>query len=320
MKFVAIGIAICVGLPLLAALVVWTIFRVKKGKGTTATNTDNSVKKEAVEKKEVAKKTEKTTRSDVSGSAWSFFKSVMVASTVIGLILYFGVFRNLPSTGRSNASDKTVAVGSQNIVPLDAAAFVVSQCESGGKQFEKDDETPLKNREGSSAAGKYQFIEAHRKPAKELGFDLNTEEGQDGYARYRILRFGLRDWEADPRSKACIAEKFASMGFKGGFESSVVAPTLSIPVAFVLTAPPKEWSKPFFFSRGLTFETDRLSNGKERIQIEYVSDNGDVLAIEEFSPDINQDRKIPGIVRRIRARSLGEEPAVVKITLKPKRV
>ena len=217
-----------------------------------------------------------------------------------------------PSGG--NGANRMTAGINQSGVPLDAAAFAISQCESGGRQFETDDKTPLKNREGSSASGKYQFIEAHRKGAKDLGFNLDTEEGQDGYARYRLLRFGLKDWQADPRSKTCIEEKLTSMGFRGGFDLSVVS-SLSAPMEFVVTASAGEWSKPLFFSRGLIFETDWVSSKKEKHQIEYTSDEG-VVTVEEFPQ--NKIVVVSSVVRKIRVKSLEEKPVALRITLRPK--
>ena len=104
--------------------------------------------------------------------------------------------------------------------PMEIARAVIGDCESGdgspgsARQFEPGTTTPISNKEGSSAFGKYQFLEKYREPAAKLGFDLNTEEGQDSYFAYRYERYGTRDWEDDPRSVACWGPKLARSGFQ----------------------------------------------------------------------------------------------------------
>jgi hypothetical protein len=124
-----------------------------------------------------------------------------------------------------------------NNVPVEIARSVVGGCESGngtpgsGRQFEKDNKTPTKNRKGSSAFGIYQFLEEHRKPALDLGFDLNTKEGQDGYFAYRFSLYGMKDWEADPDSQSCWQSKLAAMGY--GVDGNVRRADNSVRTTFV---------------------------------------------------------------------------------------
>lgn len=72
----------------------------------------------------------------------------------------------------------------------------IAKCESRFRQYEKDG-TVLKNREGSSATGVFQIMASvHRKNAANLGYDINTLEGNIGYAQYLYELNGTRDWEA----------------------------------------------------------------------------------------------------------------------------
>ena len=96
---------------------------------------------------------------------------------------------------------------------------------------------PQKNIPPSSAFGKYQFMEMHREPAKKLAlefptinYDLDTEEGQDNYARYRYSKTGTRDWEFDEQyggGKTCWEPKLRAYTWGGG---EVVAITVRAPV------------------------------------------------------------------------------------------
>jgi hypothetical protein len=314
MKILIALLAIPVIILVIAGIVLVIYVRLRKpGKGVTKLKDIKkpepaTAKKETVEKKEVSKAKES------SGSFWGLALRWVVVIAVI-LAGYGASYRKFFPSNNNAAGSVISNTTLQSGIPIDAAAFVVCQCESDGQQFEADKETPLKNKEGSSASGKYQFIEAHRKVAEGLGFDLDTEEGQDGYARYRIIRFGLRDWEADPRSKACIEEKLASMGFKGGSELPV-ATSLPSPMEFVLIAV-GEFSRPLFFTRGLTVETDWVSSNLEKHQIEYTSDSGKVTLVD-VSSDHRETIAVPGPTRKIRVKSLVENPVAIRITLMPK--
>ncbi len=111
-------------------------------------------------------------------------------------------------------------------VPLEVARRVVCECESGCRQFEDDGKTPFMNRgipdkgvPPSTAFGKYQFLESHRKKAEGLGFDLNTEKGQDEYFDYLYAKEGFGPWLHDEEyggGIVCLAPKLADYGFQGG--------------------------------------------------------------------------------------------------------
>ena len=121
---------------------------------------------------------------------------------------------------------------SSHSAPAEVALRLIAECESGGKQFEEDGKTPLKNNgipskgiKPSSAFGKYQFLEMHREPAKKLGFDLDTEEGQDSYAKHLYAESGTKHWEFDEQyggGKACWEPKLRAWTWGGEMVSIVV--------------------------------------------------------------------------------------------------
>lgn len=260
------------------------------------------------------------TKKDGSGKEIAGFKAPRKTVTVI---LVIGLITAAALKIQKQESDRGLVSGGRQIVtstgpgiPISAAAFAISFCESGGKQFEENGKTPLKNVEGSSAAGKYQFIEAHKEPAKKLGFDLDTEEGQDGYARYRLIQNGFKDWEADPRSKTCIANKLGEMGFKDAFNLAVSTSLIS-PAVFTLVSPVGEWSRFFFIDRDSNFKTDWISSESSKHEIEYTDSKGKVFSY--IFPTADGKRiQIPGEIIKIRVKSLESKPVPIKIEIAPK--
>lgn len=141
-----------------------------------------------------------------------FFPLALIGAGLVLLVVWSnGDGISLPS---STKKIELVQPSFQPNVPAEIALPIIALCESGGKQFKEGTKIPLPNKEGSSAFGKYQFLESHRAKALALGFDLNTEEGQDGYARVLYNEpDGIKHWLADSRAKACIEK-----GLKGSFD------------------------------------------------------------------------------------------------------
>ncbi|MDO8505182.1 MAG: hypothetical protein Q7S48_01205 [bacterium] len=99
-------------------------------------------------------------------------------------------------------------------LPAEVALPIIAGCESGGRQFETDGITPLRNRERSGAIGKYQIMaKLHEEKARRLGFDIRTEEGNEAYAKFLYQESGTLHWEADPRSRACWEPKLVALGY-----------------------------------------------------------------------------------------------------------
>jgi len=129
-------------------------------------------------------------------------------------------------------------------IPAEVALPIIAGCESGdgspgsGRQFEADGVTPLRNREGSSAIGKYQILTSlHQERAKSLGFDIRTENGNEAYARYLYAESGTLHWEADSRSRACW-EPLMALGHSPGLSPSLSIPTTD--TTFVVVVRPEQ--------------------------------------------------------------------------------
>lgn len=76
----------------------------------------------------------------------------------------------------------------------------VAKCESRFRHYDANGNV-LKNRQGTSATGVLQIMASyHREAARDLGYDIDTLEGNLGYARHLYESNGTRDWEA---SRSC---------------------------------------------------------------------------------------------------------------------
>lgn len=188
-------------------------------------------------------------------------------------------------------------------VPVEIVMRAICECESGCKQFEPDGVTPLKNKgvpgkgiKPSSAFGKYQFLESHREPALKLGFNLNTEAGQDGYTKYRIERYGTKDWEFDEDlggGRACWEPKLAVLGVgKESFVLTVEAPASSV-------------SQKVVVPRGF-----KVNWGESESAFVVINENG---AMARYDRKNGKIEDLPSPSEKLRFKSLSEEAAVVKL-------
>ena len=125
-------------------------------------------------------------------------------------------------------------------LPADVVLPIIAQCESGGRQFEDNGVTPLKNKEGSSGFGKYQFLESHRETATAMGFDLDTESGQDDYARIVLAdpAQGLKPWE---KSRWCWEKDLLARGYLQYASLSNITRKVTVG---------REWTEPIRFPMG----------------------------------------------------------------------
>ena len=230
-------------------------------------------------------------------------KAAKVVATALALLILTAlvqkttIFRHkndsmsiLSQTPTTNLSD----------VPAELALREICMCESGCQQFEPGTNIPLQNKgipgkvKQSGAFGKYQFLESHRKPARDKGFDLNTEAGQDGYARYRYERFGTKDWEFDQQyggGLACWGPKLANLKVEQGAYSLVVnAPAaplrqeVTVPLGFDVTWGESEDSFTIVNDRGLLARYNRNEGIFENLprpskRLEFQSLLGNKVAI-----------------------------------------
>ncbi len=70
----------------------------------------------------------------------------------------------------------------------------IAQCESGKRQFQANGEV-LRGRVNNKDVGIFQINEYyHLLESKNLGFDINTTEGNIGYAKHLFETNGTRPW------------------------------------------------------------------------------------------------------------------------------
>ncbi len=75
----------------------------------------------------------------------------------------------------------------------------VAWCESRLRQFDNDG-NPIRGEINSGDIGVMQINEYyHRETAQKLGYDIDTLEGNLGYARYLYEREGVRPWNSSAK-------------------------------------------------------------------------------------------------------------------------
>lgn len=76
----------------------------------------------------------------------------------------------------------------------------IARCESRFRHYDENGNV-LRNEQGSSATGVMQIMSSvHKGPASELGYDINTLDGNLGYALHLYRTQGTSPWNA---SKYC---------------------------------------------------------------------------------------------------------------------
>lgn len=102
-----------------------------------------------------------------------------------------------------STSTVTAQVPEVQVVTLEAKAAVmdrIADCESGnGKagsatQFRNGQVVINVNTNGTYDQGKYQINSIHNAAATKLGFNLATEEGNTGFAKWMYANLGTGDW------------------------------------------------------------------------------------------------------------------------------
>ena len=73
----------------------------------------------------------------------------------------------------------------------------IAQCESGGHQFDSHGKVIINKKGKTNAVGRFQFkLGWHLEAARQLGFNLFTEQGNTAYALYLYKREGHTPWLA----------------------------------------------------------------------------------------------------------------------------
>lgn len=239
----------------------------------------------------------------------------------LGIVFYLCAFwyglaqkASASTVARAPSGSSLSAPGSE--LPIDVVLQPICECESGCQQFEPDGKTPLKNKgipeKGvipSDAFGKYQFRESHRAPAKALGYDLNTEEGQDSYARYRYQVNGTKDWEFDDQyggGRVCWGPKLVALGTTREFEIVVPVPAAS-----------DKWSRVVEIPPGYSFTFKPKTTDRYLVK----TDAGMVREYDPASPDcfsesgtvLDKNQCLLGAVKRLELQSKTDQPIEVVV-------
>lgn len=130
-------------------------------------------------------------------------------------------------------------------IPADVALPIICGCESSGtpgviKYFEADGKTPLRNKNGSSAISGCQILASvHRARAEAMGFNINTPEGNFGYARvlYNESNPPTKPWEGSNgnTTRSCWEQKLLELQGLREYKVERVAPTgkFGVPVEVI---------------------------------------------------------------------------------------
>lgn len=121
----------------------------------------------------------------------SFLKKAVIMSAIIAV-----------GTGISTMyfSTTTVKATVPEVVTIEAKAPIldrIASCESKGSQVGPSGQVIIHiNTNGTYDIGKYQINSIHNSEATKLGFNLMTEEGNAGYAKYLYANKGTGDWQS----------------------------------------------------------------------------------------------------------------------------
>lgn len=122
---------------------------------------------------------------------WSLISAAGYAIFMSGAFLY--------STSTVSAENVIVATSTEQEAPVLSR---IEDCESGnGKpgshtQFRNGQVLISINTNGTYDQGEYQINSIHNKDASNRGYNLATEEGNAGYAKYMFENLGTGDWSS----------------------------------------------------------------------------------------------------------------------------
>ncbi len=301
---ILIGLGIMVAVILTLALIALILYRILRKSGPVANDGSGPKDTKKIDsKKEVAEKKESKGK-ESPGPVWKFFRPILGFALGVGLALWvgFSVYRHFSLAGSGSILSRTLVTNFSYSVPMEIALPIIADCESGGgvpgaaHQFENDGKTPLKNREGSSAIGKYQILASdHEARAKSMGFDIRTEAGNESYARVLYSESGTKHWEADQRSVSCWGPKLANLGFGQG--SVVVA----------VEAPVGKFSEGMIIPSGIYFDWGNSTDSF------VLQDQKGSTA--KYDPKTGVAENLPYPSKVVGFKSLSDKPAKVLLTL-----
>src|SRR3989344_1890270 len=237
-------------------------------------------------------------------------------SNIITVMLVVGLattaihqYQNRESSDNNEVVKDKAPVANLSRVPADIALPIIAECESGGRQFEDDGVTPFKNREGSSAIGKYQILasEHEERALNKYGFDIRTEAGNEGYARVLYSESGTKHWEADSKSSACWRPQLQAYTGKPSRTPTQESYSLTVNAPVGPSSYEIEVPIGFDFSWGGS-EGSFVVENEKGIQARFDPDNN----LFEDLPWINQGEK-SGFSKKLKFKSLSDKPAKVNL-------
>ncbi|MFA6274884.1 MAG: hypothetical protein WCX70_01905, partial [Candidatus Paceibacterota bacterium] len=108
---------------------------------------------------------------------------------------------------KSELYDKIVKTSVEYGIHPDTA-LNIAMCESSLRQYNNEGNT-LRGIQNSDDVGVFQINEKyHLEKSRELGYNLNTPEGNIGYAMWLMKKEGTRHWNY---SKTCWSPKLAQL-------------------------------------------------------------------------------------------------------------
>jgi len=116
-----------------------------------------------------------------------FLEKVALISFTVGVVagsFHLGSIMNPVVKVEAQVQEKTIPAVMQRI----------KICESGGKHFEKGQVLVRANTNKTTDVGLYQINSIHFAEATKLGFDVFTEEGNEGYAMWIFENRGTGAW------------------------------------------------------------------------------------------------------------------------------
>lgn len=133
------------------------------------------------------------------------------AKVIAGIIIFLGMvvggsffFEDATTIREAEAKEipktivieKIVKVKDDSIPPILKKIF---DCESGGKHYDKNGKV-IRGKIDKADTGIAQInLRYHGAEAKRLGYDLMTESGNIGYAKYLLENFGTKFWSASAK-------------------------------------------------------------------------------------------------------------------------
>ncbi len=126
---------------------------------------------------------------------------IIYTCTVLSCLLVFGMTTNAEAATKTKtatatplsreASEKRV----REFFKDTPVMIEIARCESNFRQF-TDAGTVLRGGDSGGMVGIFQFFESiHAEPAKALGFDITTLEGNLGYAKHLYEQQSTTPWE-----------------------------------------------------------------------------------------------------------------------------